>query len=88
MCVHDCIVIIIYTLDCHDIAAGQEQWQPLLRPSFLETLWQKLVCLWQNLGFLPEAASAAAQASFANYIQSGSYPDHRGKHNRQRQGRL
>ena len=60
-------------------AAGQEQWQPLLRPSLLETLWQKLVCLWQSLGFIPAAASATTQPSFANYVQSGSYPDQHGK---------
>lgn len=60
------------------IAAGGEQWQPLLRPSLLETQWQKLDCLWQSLGFLPEAASADKLAAFADYVESGSYPSHSG----------
>lgn len=55
-------------------SAGEEDWQPLLRPSFLESLWQKLAQLWQELGFTPDALSAASQSSLANYVQSGAYP--------------
>lgn len=76
--VHAIYIVYIYSI-FFIIAVGQEQWQPLLRPSFLETLWQKLLCLWRSLGFLPEAASFTAQPSFSNYVQSGSYPDSRGK---------
>ena len=55
--------------------AGEGHWQPLLRPSFLEGLWQKLAQLWQELGFTPDATSAAGQSALANYAQSGAYPN-------------
>lgn len=53
--------------------AGEEEWQPLLRPSFLETLWQKLAGLWQELGFQPEEGSASPSQALVTYAQSGSY---------------
>ena len=54
--------------------AGEEDWQPLLRPEFLETVWQKLVGLWQELGFQPAEGSANPSPAVAQYVQSGVYP--------------
>ena len=56
-----------------DATAGEEEWQPLLRPSFLEALWQKLADLWQELGFQPEEGSTHPGTALLQYAQDGSY---------------
>lgn len=59
------------------VSAGKEAWQPLLKAGFLESLWQKLVRLWQDLGFQPAGGPApdhAPSAALVQYVQSGSYP--------------
>ena len=55
--------------------AGEDDWQPLLRPGFLETLWQKLLGLWQELGFQPAQGPANPSPAVAQYVQSGRYPN-------------
>ncbi|KAL0039031.1 hypothetical protein WJX77_005730 [Trebouxia sp. C0004] len=57
-------------------SSGEEDWQPLLRPSFLEALWQKLANLWQELGFQPEEGSTHPGTALLQYAQSGSYAQH------------
>jgi len=56
-----------------DATAGEEEWQPLLRPSFLEALWQKLADLWQELGFQPNEGSTHPGTALLQYAQNGFY---------------
>lgn len=53
--------------------AGEEEWQPLLRPSFLEALWQKLADLWQELGFQPGEGFTYPGTALLQYAQDGAY---------------
>lgn len=55
-----------------DCCVEQETWQPLIRPAYLEVLWQKLLTLWDELGFVPK--DSAANGALQQYVKSGQYP--------------
>jgi len=73
-----------------DATVGEEEWQPLLRPSFLEALWQKLADLWQELGFQPEEGSTHPGTALLQYAQNGFYAQqpltNSGQHSDQKPG--
>lgn len=56
------------------VFAEEEVWQPLIRPDFLEALWQRLEQLWAQLGFVPPEGASNADAALQQYAQSGQYP--------------
>ena len=58
--------------DCWLCCEEQEVWQPLVRPAFLEVLWQKLTALWEQLQFVPREGQASG--ALWQCCQSGQYP--------------
>jgi len=54
-----------------------ELWQPLIRPSFAEGLWQQLLAVWRSAGCFAGSAPAAesqSESMLARYAAMGRFP--------------